>query len=389
MTTIDSVDLNKLADNIKAWGKALGFQQIGICDVDLSHHETFLNDWLAKGYHGTMGYMETHGLKRARPAELVPGTLRAISVRYDYLPPNASFAAALKKTDTAYISRYALGRDYHKVVRNKLKKLGEKIQQAIQHTSYRPFVDSAPVLEHALAEKSGIGWTGKHSLTLNQEAGSWFFLGELLINLPLPVDKPQPEQCGSCNACITICPTQAIVAPYIVDARRCISYLTIEHEGAIDEALRPLMGNRIYGCDDCQLVCPFNRDAPLTTEEDFQPREVLFNQSLAALFAWSEEEFLSNTLGSPIRRIGYARWQRNLAIGLGNSEFSEETIDLLKSKLNSVDAVVDEHIQWAISQQEIKRQQGLPSGNAAQESTGNRQTDRLIRSIQKGMGRDA
>ena len=232
MTTIDSIDLIQLADNIKAWGKALGFQQIGICDVDLSHHEGPLKAWLENNYHGSMEYMQRHGLKRARPSELVPGTLRAISVRFDYLPDNAAFAQHLKQSDIAYISRYALGRDYHKVVRNKLKKLGDKIQQTLSNTEYRPFVDSAPVLEHALAEKSGIGWTGKHSLTLNSEAGSWFFLGELLVNLPLPVDTPMTDGCGNCNACMTICPTQAIVAPYVVDARKCISYLTIEHQGA-------------------------------------------------------------------------------------------------------------------------------------------------------------
>jgi len=376
MTTIDSIDLIQLADNIKAWGKALGFQQIGICDVDLSHHEEALQAWLDNNFHGSMEYMQLHGLKRARPNELVPGTLRAITVRFDYLPDNAAFAQHLKQSDIAYISRYALGRDYHKVVRNKLKKLGDQIQQALATTEYRPFVDSAPVLEHALAEKSGIGWTGKHSLTLNAEAGSWFFLGELLVNLPLPIDEPIPEGCGNCNACMTICPTQAIVAPYVVDARKCISYLTIEHKGAIDKTLRPLMGNRIYGCDDCQIICPYNKEAPTTQESDFSPRAVLFGRSLLDLFSWSEAQFLENTLGSPIRRIGYARWQRNIAIGLGNAQPSPTIVAELRSGLGRVDDIVDEHILWAIEQQQSSKPV-------------ERQTQRLVRSIEKGMPRDA
>lgn len=376
MTTIDSIDLIQLADNIKAWGKALGFQQVGICDVDLSHHEDALQTWLDNNFHGSMNYMKSHGLKRARPNELLPGTLRAISVRFDYLPENAAFAQHLKQSDIAYISRYALGRDYHKVVRNKLKKLGEKIKLSLAETQFRPFVDSAPILEHALAEKSGIGWTGKHSLTLNKEAGSWFFLGELLINLPLPVDQPIAEECGTCNACMTICPTQAIIAPYIVDARKCISYLTIEHAGSIDVALRPLMGNRIYGCDDCQIICPYNKDAPTTVESDFSPRSVLFGRSLVELFSWTESQFLDNTEGSPIRRIGYARWQRNIAIGLGNANFSQEILEALQSGLGRVDEIVDEHIYWA-----IERHKGHP--------TATRTTQRLIRSVEKGMPRDA
>ena len=387
MTTINSVDLNRLADNIKAWGKALGFQQIGICDVDLSHHEAHLQEWLENGFHGTMDYMQSHGLKRARPAELLPGTLRAISVRLDYLPPNASFAKHLQQNETAYISRYALGRDYHKVVRNKLKKLGNQIQQSLESTEFRPFVDSAPILEHALAEKSGIGWTGKHSLTLNNEAGSWFFLGELLINLPLPVDSPIAEGCGSCNACMTICPTQAIVAPYKVDARKCISYLTIEHSGVIDKTLRPLMGNRIYGCDDCQLICPYNKEAPIATEVDFNPRELLFGRSLLELFRWTESQFLDNTLGSPIRRIGFARWQRNIAIGLGNADYSVEIVSALEQALGNVDDIVDEHISWALDQQRTKLSGVATDSN--QETSNARQTKRLTRSIKKGMPRDA
>ena len=248
---MQSIDLNRLTDDIKAWGRALGFQQVGISDVDLSQHEDKLLEWLNNGYHGSMDYMAAHGLKRARPAELVPGTVRVISVRMDYLPPDASFARHLSDDQIGYISRYALGRDYHKVLRNRLKQLGEKITAELATTQYRPFVDSAPVLEHAIAEKAGIGWTGKHSLTLNKDAGSWFFLGELFINLPLPVDEAVEEGCGSCTACLTICPTQAIVAPYTVDARKCISYLTIENDGPIPEDLRPLMGNRMTTASWC------------------------------------------------------------------------------------------------------------------------------------------
>ncbi|MBT0586929.1 tRNA epoxyqueuosine(34) reductase QueG [Alteromonas oceanisediminis] len=377
MTTIDSVDLNQLANNIKAWGKSLGFQQVGICDVDLKRHETFLQNWLDAGYHGTMSYMAQHGMKRARPDELLPGTLRAISVRLDYLPPNASFAKHLADPRIGYISRYALGRDYHKLVRKKLKQLGDKIKAELSTAEFRPFVDSAPVLEHALAEKAGIGWTGKHSLTLNKEAGSWFFLGELLINLPLPTDTPVEPSCGTCNACITLCPTNAIVKPYVVDARRCVSYLTIEHEGKIDEALRPLMGNRIYGCDDCQLACPYNKAAPITEETDFSPRSQLFGQPLITLFEWSEETFLAATEGSPIRRIGYARWQRNLAIAMGNMAYTPDMVDALNKGLGRVDANVDEHIHWALQQHQQRLQRE------------SRKTVRLVRSVQKGMPRDA
>ena len=381
MTTIDSIDLFQLADNIKAWGKALGFQQVGISDIDLAHHEQHLKDWLDNGYHGEMDYMARHGMLRARPNELLPGTLRAISVRLDYLPEDARFAKHLNQPNIAYISRYAVGRDYHKVVRNKLKRLGDKIRAAVSTTDFRPFVDSAPILEHAIAEKAGIGWTGKHSLTLNKDAGSWFFLGELLINLPLPTDKPQTDACGTCSACMTICPTNAIVAPYKVDARKCISYLTIEHSGTIDEALRPLMGNRIYGCDDCQLICPYNKEAPVTKEDDFHPRDVLFGRLLLELFQWDEQTFLKNTEGSPIRRIGFAKWQRNIAIGLGNGECSDEVVYALRNGLNRVDQMVDEHIKWALEQLLQRRQEGGADIT--------RQTQRLVRSIEKGMPRDA
>ncbi|MGO4891277.1 tRNA epoxyqueuosine(34) reductase QueG [Flavobacterium sp. W21_SRS_FM6] len=378
---MDSQALARLAENIKAWGKALGFQQVGICDVDLSKHEVYLQNWLDKGFAGDMHYMHEHGMKRARPTELLAGTVRAISVRMDYLPPNAQFARTLKNKNKAYISRYALGRDYHKLLRSRLKQLGEKIKLECNDLSYRPFVDSAPVLEHALAEKAGIGWTGKHSLTLNKEAGSWFFLGELLVNIPLPIDKSAEDHCGNCTACLTICPTQAIVEPYLVDARRCISYLTIEQKGPIPIEFRTLIGNRIYGCDDCQLICPWNRFAQITAEKDFQPRKNLISQDLLALFSWDEHTFLKLTEGSAIRRIGFERWQRNIAVGLGNAPYSALIIAALTQARSNASELVQEHIDWAMGQQQAKAKQhtnDLP-----------RQTERLIRSIEKGLVRDA
>lgn len=371
-------EFQQLAENIKTWGKALGFQQVGICDVDLQKHEKFLQEWLNKGFHGEMAYMHEHGMKRARPAELLPGTVRVISVRMDYLPTDAGFAKSLKDQSVGYISRYALGRDYHKVMRNRLKKLGEKIQIHCDSLQCRPFVDSAPILEHAVAEKAGIGWTGKHSLTINKEAGSWFFLGELLVNLPLPIDQPVEENCGSCNACITICPTQAIVEPYVVDARRCISYLTIEQKGAIPEALRPLIGNRIYGCDDCQLICPWNRFAQITSEDDFSPRQQLNHQQLTTLLGWDEATFLSNTEGSAIRRIGHERWQRNIAVAMGNAPYDADIVAALERAETDSTEMVREHINWALEQQSVKKPKEQ-----------NRLTRRLIRSIKKGLPRDA
>lgn len=377
---LDNTTLVQLANKIKAWGIELGFQQVGICDPDLSKHEELLQAWLAKGYHGEMQFMQEHGNKRSRPAELLPGTLRVISVRLDYLPPDASFARNLQQADKGYISRYALGRDYHKLMRNRLKQLGNKIKQECQLLNFRPFVDSAPVLEHALAEKAGLGWTGKNSLTLNREAGSWFFLGELFVNIPLPIDHPVKEQCGQCKACLTMCPTQAIVAPYVVDARRCISYLTIELKGAIPLELRPLLGNRIYGCDDCQLVCPWNRYAQITHEEDFHPRKKLHQQELLTLFSWDEETFLSNTEGSAIRRIGHQRWQRNIAVALGNAPYSEAIIAQLQQALAGASELLAEHLHWAIAQQQDK---------AAQPAAQKRKTLRLIRTVEKGLPRDA
>lgn len=368
----------QLAQQIKVWGQELGFSEVGITDIDLSKHEAQLQRWLDAGYHGSMDYMAAHGMKRARPAELVPGTQRVISVKMNYLPPDASFARTLKNTEKAYISRYALGRDYHKLMRNRLKKLGQKIEQEIGAYGFRPFVDSAPVLERQLAEKAGLGWRGKHSLLINQEAGSWFFLGELFVDLPLPIDDENTfEGCGKCVACITLCPTGAIVEPYVVDARKCISYLTIEHQGAIPQQYRALLGNRIYGCDDCQLVCPWNRYGQITDEQDFHPRTQLKDKDLLELFAWDEATFLKNTEGSPIRRIGHERWLRNLAVGLGNADFSPKIIFALEDKALKCSELVLEHINWALTQQNDKQRVQL------------RKTLRLIRIVEKGLPRDA
>lgn len=383
MSVINSIDLNQLTDNIKSWAKSLGFQQVGVSDVDLSQHEKALRKWLEKGYQGNMSFLERNIEKRLSPSELVPGTLRIISVRMDYLPPDASFASNLRSSSTAYISRYALGRDYHKVIRKKLQKLAEKIQEYTQDLSFRPFVDSAPVLEHAVAEKAGIGWTGKHSLTINKEAGSYFFLGELFINLPLPVDQPVEENCGKCTACISICPTQAIIEPYVVDARKCISYLTIENDNAIPIIYRKAIGNRIYGCDDCQLVCPWNKYAEITEEKDFFARQHMHNRSLLDLFKWTENEFLDNTQGSAIRRIGYKKWKRNIAVGLGNQivqtmEEAEEIKSALQNALDFPDDMVREHIRWALAEiKQCELQLGKKSVN--------RKTLSLARSVEKGM----
>ena len=375
------LDLQQLAQQIKQWGRELGFQQVGICDTDLSAEEPKLQAWLEKQYHGEMDWMARHGMMRARPHELLPGTLRVISVRMNYLPAKAAFASTLKNPQLGYVSRYALGRDYHKVLRNRLKKLGEMIQAHCGELNFRPFVDSAPILERSIAAKAGLGWTGKHSLILNREAGSWFFLGELLIDLPLPIDKPQEEQCGRCVACITICPTSAIVEPYVVDARRCISYLTIELEGAIPEEFRPLIGNRIYGCDDCQLICPWNRYGQLTDEEDFSPRAVLHAPALIDLFKWDEAKFLRVTEGSAIRRIGHLRWLRNVTVALGNAPYSMEIMETLSLRLGE-HPMLDEHIHWSISQQQLKRSENAVEVQLAQQK-------RLVRVIEKGLPRDA
>ncbi|GAB6141268.1 tRNA epoxyqueuosine(34) reductase QueG [Methylosoma difficile] len=353
MTEADSDPaLSELAQRIKHWGSELGFQQVGITGIDLADAEAHLQTWLAKGFHGDMDYMQRHGLKRSRPDLLQPGTLSIISVRMDYLPEAAATSQqALDDPAAAYISRYALGRDYHKLIRNRLQKLADKIQAEIDPFGYRAFVDSAPVLEKAIAEKAGLGWIGKHSNLINRKAGSWFFLGEIYTDLPLPADPPNNHNhCGACTACLDICPTQAIVAPYQVDARRCVSYLTIELHGAIPVELRPLLGNRIYGCDDCQLVCPWNRFAHLTGEGDFKPRHQLNSQELIAVFAWTETEFLAKTEGSAIRRIGYQRWLRNIAVALGNAKTSPPVIEALTARREDDSELVREHVLWALAQ---------------------------------------
>lgn len=378
-STPQTADWSALASQIKDWAKALGFSACGIADTDLQLEEARLQQWLDAGFHGSMDYMASHGMLRARPAELLPGTLRVISVRMDYLPAAAGFATNLADPTQAYISRYALGRDYHKVLRQRLKQLGERISTQVAELGFRPFVDSAPVLERPLAAKAGLGWIGKHSLLLNEEAGSWFFLGELLVDIPLPVDQPVTQDCGNCVACITSCPTGAIVAPFVVDARRCISYLTIELKDDIPEEFRPLLGNRIYGCDDCQLVCPVNRNAPLTQEADFAGRPQWRNQSLVDLFGWSEAEFLRLTEGSPIRRIGYQRWQRNIAVALGNAPYAAEVIHCLEKYHG--DAMVQRHVDWALVQQRQKAEAAAVALSRAQQ--------RLVRIIQVGLPRDA
>ena len=345
-------DMPALADNIRQWAQELGFQQTGISDTNLANGEARLMNWLDKGYHGEMHYMAEHGVKRSRPDMLLPGTVRIISVRMDYRPDEPEDEkTVLGDPELAYISRYALGRDYHKLMRKRLQKLATKIEQAVGEFNYRVFVDSAPVMEKAIAQNAGLGWQGKHTNLINKEAGSWFFLGNIYTNLPLPLDKPENENhCGTCEACIDICPTKAIIAPYVLDARRCISYLTIELKGSIPVELRPMMGNRIYGCDDCQMVCPWNRFAQQTTETDFTPRNGLDTATLITLFNWTEQEFLTKTEGSAIRRAGYENWLRNIAIALGNAITSEAVVTELKNKAQDSSAIVREHVEWALSQ---------------------------------------
>lgn len=348
-TTVDPV---ALAGQIKQWGAELGFQQVGIAAITLAQDEERLQAWLGRGWHGDMHYMRRHGTRRSRPAELVPGTVRVISARMDYLPPRGRDAwSVLRERMLGYVSRYALGRDYHKTLRQRLQRLAERIEQAIGPFGYRVFVDSAPVLEKALARDAGLGWIGKHTNLLNRHAGSWFFLGELYTDLPLPADHAPTNHCGSCTACIDICPTHAIVAPYQLDARRCISYLTIEHHGPIPLEFRKAMGNRIYGCDDCQLVCPWNRYARVTAEADFAPRQGLDGAELTRLFAWTRRDFEEQTAGSAIRRIGYERWLRNVAVALGNAPASAEVIAALEARRNSESALVREHVEWALEEQ--------------------------------------
>nr|WP_260578805.1 tRNA epoxyqueuosine(34) reductase QueG [Halomonas populi] len=349
-------ELARLADLVKTWGRELGFQQVGITDTQLDTHEQHLDTWLSKEYHGEMGFMAKHGTKRTRPAELEPGTQRVISVRMDYLPPEVETTKILGQPNHAYVSRYALGRDYHKLMRKRLAQLAKKIEQEVGVFGYRAFVDSAPVMERALAQKSGLGWFGKNAMLLNPKAGSLFFLGELYTDLPLPIDPPfEQEHCGSCSACRTACPTGAIVDDKVVDSRRCISYLTIELHGAIPVEFRRAMGNRVYGCDDCQLVCPFTRFTRISREQDFTPRHDLDRASLISLFAWGEEEFLDKTAGSPIRRIGYERWLRNLAVGLGNAPWSEAVEAALWARRAYPSQLVREHVAWALEEQRLKR----------------------------------
>ncbi len=344
-------DPQALLQSIRAWARDLGFQQIGVTDVDLAEHEAYLQKWLDAGYHGSMDYMARHGKKRARPQELVPGTCRVLSVRMDYHLGDTDPEGVLASSDKAYISRYALGRDYHKLLRRRLAQLAARIARESGGGRYRAFVDSAPVLERALAERAGLGWIAKNTMLINADAGSWFFLGEIYTDLPLPVDPPQASKhCGTCSACLDICPTDAFAGPFELDARRCISYLTIEHRGSIDPELRPLMGNRVFGCDDCQLVCPWNKFARPTREPDFQPRHNLQDSDLVTLFLWDEETFLENTAGSAIRRIGHALWLRNLAIGLGNGPRSPAAVAALTTRLSHPSPVVREHVQWALQQ---------------------------------------
>lgn len=349
-----------------SWGKALGFAELGIADTELSVEKAHLEAWLRAGRHGEMDYMARHSELRARPSEMVRGTIRVITARLDYLPRGARDAQqTLADTRKAYISRYALGRDYHKVMRRRLQRLVDRIREAVAEPlaaaeqdptyRYRVFTDSAPVLEVALAAKSGLGWRGKHTLLLTRDAGSFFFLGEIYTDLPLPVTAAVGAHCGTCRACIDVCPTQAIVAPYELDARRCISYLTIELKGSIPEGLRRLIGNRVYGCDDCQLVCPWNKYAQTSAEPDFHVRHGLDDAELTELFAWSESDFRTRMEGSAIRRIGFERWLRNLAVGLGNAGYSERVVAALSSRRDDPSQLVREHVAWALSEQEKKR----------------------------------
>lgn len=349
--SLNQAERQELVADIRRWGEQLGFQQVGISDLDLTLAEGRLDDWLDREYHGEMSYMSLHGRKRSRPEKLVPGTMSVISVRMDYSPHEQESAENLLDHDSkAYISRYALGRDYHKVLRGRLKKLAQQIATQIGPFGHRVFVDSAPVLEKPLAEKAGIGWLGKHTNVINRDAGSWFFLGELFLDIELPIDTAESSHCGTCKACIDVCPTGAIVEPYVLDARRCISYLTIELKGPIPERYRKLIGNRVYGCDDCQIFCPWNKFAQQSGEEDFSPRHGLDSAELTTLFAWTEAEWLEKTEGSAIRRIGFEQWQRNLAVALGNAKSSDSVIAALQAKLKTDSQMVNDHVEWALDQ---------------------------------------
>ncbi len=351
MVSLQSTSLIALAKKIKSWGQELGFQQVGIADTDLTQAEEFFLNWVQNKMHGELSYMTRHGSKRTNPSQLIPGTVRIISVRMDYFPPESeAISEVLKEPELAFISRYAVGQDYHKLIRKRLEKLAQKIQNEIGPFGYRAFADSAPVLEKPVAQKAGLGWTGKHSNLINRRAGSWFFLGELYTDLPLPVDSPETDHCGQCDACIRACPTDAIVAPYVVDARRCISYLTIELKGSIPFEFRPLIGNRIFGCDDCQIVCPWNRFASDSEEKGFTVRNGLDSPMLVELFNWTYEQFYKYTEGSAIRRLGYERWLRNIAIALGNAPTKPEIVIALTQKKNHSSKLVQEHVNWALEQ---------------------------------------
>jgi epoxyqueuosine reductase len=348
-------DFKKLKDQVVCWSLELGFQDLRVTDVDLAVAGERLSNWLANGFHGSMEFMQRHGSRRSNPDELVPGTIRVISVRMDYLPePQESARALLDDESRAYVSRYALGRDYHKLMRRRLQKLADAIEERTGPFGYRAFVDSAPVLEKPLAEKAGIGWIGKHTNLINKDEGSWFFLGELYTDLPLPVDERAGNHCGTCTACIDVCPTKAIVAPYVLDARRCISYLTIENKGPIPSEFREAIGNRVYGCDDCQLFCPWNKFAKLTNEDDFLPRQNLDSARLTELFGWTEDEWLAKMEGSAIRRIGYDSWSRNIAVALGNAKSGEDVKAALQDRRDSSSELVREHIDWALARHDNK-----------------------------------
>ncbi|MEO6066062.1 MAG: tRNA epoxyqueuosine(34) reductase QueG [Lysobacterales bacterium] len=346
-----ALDYPQLLANIRGWSQQLGFQQLGVSGIDLAEDEQRLIEWLGRGEHGEMSYMQRHGTLRSRPAGLVPGTLRVLSLRMDYFPHDAADAwSVIEQPELAYVSRYAVGRDYHKLVRGRIAKLARLIEREVGPFGHRAFVDSAPVLEKPLARNAGLGWIGKHTNLINTRAGSWFFLGELYVDLPLPLDAPATDHCGTCRRCIDICPTGAIVAPYRLDARLCISYLTIELEGSIPESLRPLVGNRIYGCDDCQLVCPWNKFAQPTREGDFAVRHGLDSAGLANLFAWDESTFLARTEGSAIRRLGHTRWLRNIAVALGNAAPSPAARSALLTRREDSLPLVREHVAWALDQ---------------------------------------
>ena len=345
-----TVNFENLAISIKRWAKNLGFQEARITNVNLSAYKNSFKTWIKNKFHGEMEYMERHQELRLHPERLLPGTIRVITVRMDYKSTIENSLLFKQSKNMAYISHYARGRDYHKLIRKRLETLARKITTKTYRHGYRAFTDSAPILERALAEKAGIGWIGKNTMLINKSAGSWFFLGELFTDIPLPIDEPTTSNCGSCSACIEACPTNAFVGPNILDATRCISYLTIESRGAIPEQFRNAIGNRIFGCDDCQLVCPWNKFSKPTTEKDFSPRHKMDNIELIDLFTWTEEEFFKNTEGSPIRRIGYDCWKRNIAIALGNADTSVEIIQVLKSELGKTSPMVREHIEWALLQ---------------------------------------